>query len=75
MNLSPPLGDPVSESRVVYKVKRFLSTLIKFGADISSQVGEKVKDLVFNLVVGKVKTLGITINLIFCKIKTMFSLA
>lgn len=50
MNLSPPCGDPISESRVVYKVKRFLSTLIKFGADISSQVGEKVKDLVFNLV-------------------------
>ena len=51
MSLSPPGGNPMSDSRVVYKVKRFLSTLIKFGTNISPQVGEKVKDLVFNLVV------------------------
>ena len=43
-------GD-ISESRTIYKVKRFLYTLIQFGADISQETGEKVKELVFNLVV------------------------
>ena len=33
------------------KVKRFLCTLIQFGTEISAETGEKVKELVFNLVV------------------------
>ena len=51
LSLSPSLLDTLSESRLLYQVKRFLSTLIKFGADISAQVGEKVKKIVFDLVV------------------------
>ena len=41
----------VTESRTIYKVKRFLCTLIQFGTEISAETGEKVKELVFNLVV------------------------
>jgi runt-related transcription factor 1 len=41
----------VGNQRLVYKIKKFLSTLIKFGLDISPQVGEKVRDMVLNLVV------------------------
>ena len=51
LQLSPPGLDSLSESRLLYQVKRFLSTLIKFGADISVAVGEKVKKIVFDLVV------------------------
>jgi len=54
LSLSPSLLDTLSESRLLYQVKRFLSTLIKFGADISAQVGEKVKKIVFDLVVDKI---------------------
>ena len=50
-------------------MKRFLCTLIQFGTEISAETGEKVKELVFNLVVselmqakilgkGSVSTLG-----------------
>ena len=40
-----------ADSKVVYKVKRFLCTLVQFGNDINPETGDKVKDLVFNLVV------------------------
>ncbi|KAH1006121.1 hypothetical protein HUJ05_006886 [Dendroctonus ponderosae] len=36
--------------RQLTKVKKFLSTLVQFGSDISSDVGERVKSLVLNLV-------------------------
>ncbi|XP_059088914.1 protein CBFA2T1-like isoform X2 [Tigriopus californicus] len=49
-------GDALSESRTIFKVKRFLCTLIHFGVDISPDVGEKVKELVFNLVAGSIST-------------------
>jgi hypothetical protein len=35
----------------VYKVKQFLSTLIQFGTEISPETGDRVQDLVLNLVV------------------------
>jgi len=54
LQLSPPGLESLSESRLLYQVKRFLSTLIKFGADISVPVGEKVKKIVFDLVVDKI---------------------
>ena len=41
----------MAESRTIYKVKRFLSTLVQFGNDISSETGDRVKELIFNLVV------------------------
>lgn len=41
----PPLGRPLG------KIKRFLSTLVQFGQDISPETGERVKSLVINLVV------------------------
>ena len=50
MSLSPP-GGSSDYQRSVYKLKRFLSTLIKFGTDISGPVGDKVRDMIFNLVV------------------------
>ncbi|KAG8302411.1 hypothetical protein J6590_033007 [Homalodisca vitripennis] len=40
----PPLGRPLG------KIKRFLSTLVQFGQDISPETGERVKALVLNLV-------------------------
>ena len=40
-----------SELTFLLKVKRFLCTLIQFGTEISAETGEKVKELVFNLVV------------------------
>ena len=43
----------ISESRAIYKVKRFLFTLVQFGSDISADTGDKVKELVFNLVVSQ----------------------
>ncbi|CAH1126654.1 unnamed protein product [Ceutorhynchus assimilis] len=39
-----------SSGRQLTKVKKFLSTLVQFGNDISSDVGERVKSLVLNLV-------------------------
>ncbi|XP_066157563.1 protein CBFA2T3 isoform X2 [Euwallacea fornicatus] len=36
--------------RQLSKLKKFLSTLVQFGSDISSDVGERVKSLVLNLV-------------------------
>jgi hypothetical protein len=52
--------DPLlSESRTIYKVKRFLCTLIQFGTDISADTGEKVKELVFNLVVSRENIIAI----------------
>nr|XP_022913721.1 protein CBFA2T1 isoform X2 [Onthophagus taurus] len=37
-------------TRPLVKVKRFLSTLVQFGTDISSDIGERVRSLVLNLV-------------------------
>ena len=37
--------------RHVVKIKRFLGTLLHFGNDISPEVGDRVRALVFNLVV------------------------
>ena len=51
LQLSPPGLDSLSESRLLYQVRRFLSTLVKFGADISVPVGAKVKMIIFDLVV------------------------
>lgn len=52
MSLSPPgPSELFGSQRTVFKLKRFLGTLIKFGTDISAQVGEKVREMVFNLVV------------------------
>lgn len=38
-------------TRPLVKVKRFLSTLVQFGNDISTDIGERVRSLVLNLVV------------------------
>ncbi|XP_023349495.1 protein CBFA2T3 [Eurytemora carolleeae] len=55
MSLSPPgPSELFGSQRTVFKLKRFLGTLIKFGTDISAQVGEKVREMVFNLVAGVV---------------------
>jgi runt-related transcription factor 1 len=55
MSLSPPgPSELFGSARTVYKLKRFLGTLIRFGADISAQVGDKVREMVFNLVAGVV---------------------
>ena len=47
----------MAESRTIYKVKRFLSTLVQFGTDISPDTGDRVKELIFNLVVSFYSTL------------------
>ena len=44
---------PVSGARQLSKLKRFLTTLIQFGMDISVEIGERVRSLVLALVVSK----------------------
>ncbi|XP_054290290.1 protein CBFA2T1-like [Macrosteles quadrilineatus] len=48
--LSVSLSDSTPLGRPLGKVKRFLSTLVQFGQDISPDTGERVKSLVLNLV-------------------------
>ncbi|CAB4067882.1 RUNX1T1 [Lepeophtheirus salmonis] len=58
--VSPRLGSPglynesfpldLAEHRILYKIKRFLSTLVQFGTEINVETGDKVKELIFNLV-------------------------
>ena len=43
--------DSSNDVRAMQKVKQFLSTLIQFGSEISQETGDKVQDLVINLVV------------------------
>ena len=53
---------PIScEIRQLNKIKRFLTTLLQFSADISAEIGMEVKSLILNLVVIK--------NYLFCFIK------
>ncbi|CAG7816904.1 unnamed protein product, partial [Allacma fusca] len=40
-----------TSARYIVKIKRFLGTLLHFGCDISPEVGDRVRSLVFNLVV------------------------
>ena len=40
-----------SSGRTLGKMKRFLSTLVQFGNDIAPDTGDRVRALVFNLVV------------------------
>ena len=42
---------PACGARQLSKLKRFLTTLIQFGSDISPQIGERVRSLVLALVV------------------------
>lgn len=49
-----PLGAPASSARSLAKMKRFLSTLVQFGSDISPDTGDRVRALVFSLVVSMV---------------------
>lgn len=46
-----PGGASSCITRPLVKVKRFLSTLVQFGNDINTDVGERVRSLVLNLVV------------------------
>lgn len=43
--------NPGASLRHILKIKRFLGTLLHFGCEISHDVGERVRNLVFNLVV------------------------
>ncbi|KAF5281833.1 hypothetical protein FQA39_LY05047 [Lamprigera yunnana] len=43
-------GAAICITRSLLKVKRFLNTLVQFGSDINSDVGERVRSLVLNLV-------------------------
>lgn len=51
-------------TRPLVKVKRFLSTLVQFGNDISTDIGERVRSLVLNLVVRNTDT-STLLNLCF----------
>lgn len=42
---------PACGARQLSKLKRFLTTLMQFGSDISPEIGERVRGLVMNLVV------------------------
>lgn len=44
-------GGNLGNSRLLVKIKRFLGTLLQFGADISPEIGDRVRALVFSLVV------------------------
>jgi len=44
-------GSVGGNSRLLVKIKRFLGTLLHFGCDISPDVGDRVRTLVFSLVV------------------------
>lgn len=48
--------NPGASLRHILKIKRFLGTLLHFGCEISSDVGERVRNLVFNLVVSGIHT-------------------
>jgi len=39
------------EARQLAKMRRFLTTIVQFGSDISTETGERVKNLVLALVV------------------------
>lgn len=41
-----------SSAKQLDKLRRFLSTLYYFGSDISNEIGERVRALVFALIVG-----------------------
>lgn len=43
--------NPGASGRHILKIKRFLGTLLHFGCEISPDVGDRVRNLVFNLVV------------------------
>lgn len=43
--------NPGASLRHILKIKRFLGTLLHFGCEISPDVGDRVRNLVFNLVV------------------------
>ncbi|XP_035703816.1 protein CBFA2T1 isoform X2 [Folsomia candida] len=45
-------GNNPGNSRLLIKIKRFLGTLLHFGSDISPEVGDRVRTLVFSLVSG-----------------------
>ena len=44
---------PACGARQLSKLKRFLTTLIQFGSDVSAQIGERVRDLVLAVVVSQ----------------------
>ncbi len=64
-----PLEPLLSESQTIYKVKRFLCTLIQFGADISADTGERVKELVFNLVVSSFRPYSYIVRGVFVRFR------
>ncbi|KAK6643963.1 hypothetical protein RUM43_000228 [Polyplax serrata] len=49
---SPPASTNQVTRPNLGKLKRFLSTLVQFGAEINAELGEKVRTLVFNMVNG-----------------------
>ena len=49
--VGPQQLPPACGARQLSKLKRFLTTLIQFGSDISVQIGERVRSLVLALVV------------------------
>ena len=61
LHLSPPGGSAPDlygggggQRHQLLKLRRFLSTLVRFGTDISAPVGDKVREIVFNLVVSQI---------------------
>ncbi|KAL0271064.1 UNVERIFIED_CONTAM: hypothetical protein PYX00_008288 [Menopon gallinae] len=51
---SPPAAAPGGTRPNLGKLKRFLSTLVQFGAEINADLGEKVRTLVFSMVNGNI---------------------
>lgn len=48
VNTSPAL---LLEARQLAKMRRFLTTIVQFGADVSAETGDRVRTLVLALVV------------------------
>ncbi|KAJ0171269.1 hypothetical protein K1T71_012819 [Dendrolimus kikuchii] len=53
-SLSPPLPEGSRSAPALQRLKRFLSALQQFAADVSAETGERVRQLIFNLASGTI---------------------
>ncbi|XP_050355877.1 protein CBFA2T2 [Nymphalis io] len=53
-SLSPPLPEGSRSAPALQRLRRFLSALQQFASDVSADTGERVRQLIFNLVAGVV---------------------
>ncbi|CAH2097327.1 unnamed protein product [Euphydryas editha] len=53
-SLSPPLPDGSRSAPALQRLRRFLSALQQFASDVNADTGERVRQLIFNLVAGVV---------------------